>query len=103
MLFPNQNVISQCIKMECQKFSGCNLQCFITAINTDINYVKCSKASNTLCIIHEHKVVTLVLFHSTFPPVLMPPVLAKLLLPQRWSTKTSAKKHMNVKNHLTQI
>lgn len=28
-------------------------------------------------------------FQSTFPPVFMFPVLGKLLLPQRWSKKTS--------------
>lgn len=72
-----------------EKCYGCDLQCFITIINTGLNDVKCSKASNTLCIIHDPCVVILLLlFQSTFPPVIMFPVLGKLLLPQRWSRKT---------------
>lgn len=78
-----------CVKTHWRKCYGCDLQCFITIINTGLNDVKCSKASNTLCIIHDPCVVILLLFQSTFPPVIMFPLLGKLLLPQRWSRKTS--------------
>lgn len=67
-----------------------DLQCFITVINKGLNDVKCSKASNTLCTIHDPWVVILLLlFQLTFPPAFMFPLLDKLLLPQRWSRKTS--------------
>lgn len=94
VLFPNQHAVSQlwkgCVKPWRRKCYGCDLQCFITVINTGLNDVKCSKASNTICIIHDPCVVIpLLLSHSTFPPVIVLPVLGKLLLPQRWSRKTS--------------
>lgn len=38
-------------------------------INTVLNDVKCSKASNNLCIIHDPCVTILLLFQGTFPPV----------------------------------
>lgn len=95
VLFPNQHAVSQlwkgCVKPSWRrKCYGCDLQCFITVINTGLNDVKCSKASNTICIIHDPCVVILLLLsHLTFPPVIVLPVLGKLLLPQRWSRKTS--------------
>lgn len=84
-MFSKQHAMSQLWK-GCVTCYRCDLRCFITVINKGLNDVKCSKASNTLCVIHDLCVVILLLFQSTFPAALMFPALRTL--PQRWRRKT---------------